>query len=209
MVADIEMNRPIPFGVLGEFPPIDGIAPYGGFRIPGPTTVPFSDPRASTATDGESDAKSPGGEPQNIDFAVGGDRYRLRQTGAGMDARRLWSAQAVVIAPHEAGAILERAIAQHRYNADLVRRLERAGSQLAGLHPDGTFVLIWFRPHEERVIVPAPAAAASRPRSAPAAAPAPATEAPMAPVQAAVLRSAAASGVPFCEECARAAAARA
>jgi hypothetical protein len=205
------MNRPIPFGGLGGFPPVGGIAAYGGFRTPGPTRVAFNEVSGSSSSQEDEATESTSGEILTVDFRVGAERYRLRRTDARqLDARWLLSSRAFVVDPNEAVTIIERGIEQQRDNVKLVRALERAGSLLAGLHTDGTFVLIWFRPIEER-IVPAPAPPPARPRSA-AAAPAPApaaVEAPMGPMQAAVLKSAAATGVPFCEECARAAAARA
>jgi hypothetical protein len=204
------MNRPIPFGGLGGFPPVDGIAAYGGFRTPGPTRVAFNELSESTSAPENEATESSSGDILTVDFRVGAERYRLRRTDARqLDARWLLSSRAFVVDPNEAVAIIERAIEQHRDNVTLVRALERAGSLLAGLHTDGTFVLIWFRPLEER-IVPAPAPPPARSRSSAAASPPPAAaEAPMGPMQAAVLKDAAVSGVPFCEECARRAAAAA
>ena len=204
------MNRPIPFGGLGGFPPAGGIAAYGGFRTPGPTRIAFNELSGAASAQEDEATESASGEILTVDFRVGAERYRLRRTDARqLDARWLLSSRAFVVDPNEAVTIIERGIEQQRDNVKLVRALERAGSLLAGLHTDGTFVLIWFRPKEER-IVPAPAPPPSRSRSSAAAAPAPvAEEAPMGPMQAAVLKNAAASGVPFCEECARAEAAAA
>jgi hypothetical protein len=109
-----------------------------------------------------------------------------------------------LVEPEEATAILERAIAQHRNHLRLVRLLETAATQLARLHDNGVFVLLWLRPERrvERVAPPAP-----RTPPAPALPAMPSVEEPpLPPLQATVLKEAAKTGVPFCEECARLAA---
>jgi hypothetical protein len=143
-----------------------------------------------------------------VPFPVGTNTYRVRQLSAEWHRSRY----ELIVPPEEAAVVLERAIEQHRHNAPLVRLLDQAVTGLAGLHANGSFVLLWLRA-EAPTVRPASAAASTpaalSPLPAPAA-PTPASEElPMAAAQAAVLRSAAAAGVPFCEECARVAAGRA
>jgi hypothetical protein len=204
---EASMNRPTPLGLSDEVPPPDGMSPHAGCRIPGPL---------GTVTDGVSNwsaVQSPAvaneaarGESLSLPFVVGADTYRLRQVDPGW---RL-SANEVAVPPPQAGAIIERAAAQHSRNVALLRLLETAASQLAEVHEGGTFVLVRLRPQSAsgKVEKSAPPPPAPKPRPAPL--PVPAVEEPMmAAAQAASLKNAAASGAPFCEECARAAAQRA
>jgi hypothetical protein len=122
-----------------------------------------------------------------------------------VDADRRYSFNETPLAPEQAAAILERAVEQHRRNERLLGVLHTAMRQLAGLHDNGIFLVLRLRPETrtESAVAPPPRPPAPRPPvlSAP-----PAIPEPMMPIaQAAVLRDAAATGVPFCEECARAA----
>ncbi len=110
-------------------------------------------------------------------------------------------------------AILRRALAESRENLHLLPTLEAAASQLAGLHSDGVFVLTWLRPETQAVTAGASASAPISPAALRPPAPPPlpvpeVVEFVMGPAQAAALKSAAATGAPFCEECARLAAAQ-
>jgi hypothetical protein len=109
------------------------------------------------------------------------------------------------VPPEEAAAILERAVAHHQKDVPLVRVLERAAARLAGLRAGGIYVLVRLLPLPafERVAA-SPPAPTLRARREPAEEPVAETEElTMAAVQAAVLKAAAAAGLPFCEECAR------
>jgi hypothetical protein len=199
------MNGRRPLGFGEDDPRRDNISPYSGARLPGP--LPVGDDSATPASGGSAAsraAETPVDGSVPVIFDVDGSVYSLRRATG--DERYGWNT--VPVAPEQAAAILERAIQQRRVNPRLLPLLVSASEQLAGLHQRGTFVLLWVRPemHFEKV-----ASAPSAPRMSPAPAPPP-PEAPedmMPLVQAAVLREAAATGVPFCEECARAAAARA
>ena len=138
----------------------------------------------------------------SLPFAVGADIYWLRRTD------NVWelSSDEESVPPPEAGAIIERAAVQHSRNVQLLRLLETAASRLAGVHPGGTFVLVLWRPrsHPGGGAAPTPAPPVWKSRSAPLVeAPAGVEEPMMAIAQAATLRAAAASGVPFCEVCQR------
>jgi hypothetical protein len=197
------MDRRRPLGIDGVRPPHDGIAPYAGARSPGPTQPDGehgggeSTLRSQAASDGTAvDAAL------NLPFAVDHDYYRVRRVDT--DWRRGFSE--VPVEADRAVAIVERAIGQHADNQSLRRLLETAVAQLAGLHEGGIYVLLWLRPEAPRPPVAAPSSAPRTPApSAPVSRPARVEES-VPPVQAAVLKNAARTGVPFCEVCARAAA---
>ena len=201
------MRRLVPLGLSDEPPPPDGVAPYAGSSTPGPqgradeasfpsdadTNAGF----AEHAVDGSADAP----------FTVGSDMFRLRH----VDAERALRSSEEPVAPDQAARIIERALLKPPRNAALLRALETAASQLVGLHDNGAFILFWLRPQIEKSArsaaptTPAPPRP-PRPREVPDL---PIVEEPvMGDAQAAVLKAAAAAGVPFCEECARAAARR-
>lgn len=199
------MNRRKPQGLDDELPPPEGIAPYAGARIPA-TIQAFVDegsPDAGVHRPAAT-AEAPVDAALNVPFAVGDNLYRVRR----VDAGRGFALNEVAVAPDEAVAIIERAISRHRNNENLLRLLETAVAQLAGLHQDGIYVLFWLRPESRRetVVTPPPRTPTPRPPVLPE--PPPIEEAMMPVLQATALKNAAASGAPFCEECARAAAAR-
>jgi hypothetical protein len=199
------MHRRTPLGLDDELRPAEGIAAYAGSRIPGPmSTVTDQESNESVVHSHAVPSERPLDTSVSSPFGVGEAFYRLRRIDTGW---RSGSNEAAV-APEEAVAILERAIQQHGHNVRLLRLLETAAAQLAGLHEGGIFVLLWLRPESrfEKVAAPAPRAPAPRPPAFPE--PRPVAEPMMPPAQATALRNAAAAGVPFCEECARAAAER-
>jgi hypothetical protein len=141
-----------------------------------------------------------------VSFALGSETYRLLR----LDAEWRQSRDEVRVPPEEAVAIIEQATRQQHWNRDVVYLFETAASQIAGLHEGGVFVLL----RRERFDSDARSVART-PSSTPSAVSAPAPPEPpvleepvMGADQAVVLKNAAASGTPFCEECARAAAAR-
>lgn len=198
------MDRRRPLGLDGVRPSQDGIAPYAGARSPGPIHTSNeqgaieSAGRAPAATDDTAvDAAL------NLPFAVDHNYYRVRRVDS--DWRRGFGE--VPVAADQAVAIVQRAIGQHSNNQSLLRLLETAVAQLAGVHERGLYVLLWLRPEAPR----APAAASPAARTAAPSAPVPSSSTRMdepmiPPVQATVLKNAASTGVPFCEVCARAAA---
>jgi hypothetical protein len=200
---EVGMNRPSPLGFYDELPPADGTSPYAGSTIPGPL---------GTVTDRTSDLTSvhhPTAEREaaldgsiSLPFAVGGETYWLRRS----ESPSRESSHKESVPPSDAVAIIERAAVQHRENAPLLRLLETAASQLAGVHQQGTFVLERLRTQWAAAkVVESRPAPAPRPRAAAGAPPPAEVEEPVM-AQAAALKEAAINGVPFCEECAREAA---
>ena len=203
------MHRRMPVGFDGELTMTEGVAPYAGSRVPGPmspvttgaTNSARERPHAGDVEDSFVGSDAPADSSISFPFEVDADFYRLRR----VDADRRYSFNETPLAPEQAAAILERAVEQHRRNERLLRVLHTAMRQLAGLHDNGIFLVLRLRPETrtESAVAPPPRPPAPRPPvlSAP-----PAIPEPMMPIaQAAVLRDAAATGVPFCEECARAA----
>jgi len=199
------MYRRTPLGLSDERAPLDGVASYAGSSIPGPQGIAPGDVSNRSAPHVPLGAEAVD-ESFSIPFAVGGKLYRLRH----VDADRRQDPNEAAVPPEEAAAIIERAAAHHGKDVPLVRLLETAASRLAGLHTNGIYVLVWLPPLAtiERVVLSPPAPTPRAPRPAPPDPPAQIEE-PMAAAQARVLKNAAASGVPFCEECARLAAQRA
>jgi hypothetical protein len=200
------MRSPISLGLGDEIRTDGGIAPYAAGRTPGPLAC--IDDVSVSARHARPKAFAVGSEGfLGVPFQVRTDTFRLRQLNQEWQRSRYES----VVAPEQALVILERALEEHRRNLPLATLLERAASRLAGIHANGTFILLWLRveAHTERAAsASATTPAALSPSSAPED-PSSAVEEPMmAAAQAAVLRSAAAAGVPFCEECAREAAER-
>jgi hypothetical protein len=197
------MHRRTPLGLDHESPSPDGIAPYAGARTPGPTTP-------ATGGSGAADSSSPASDLAEGDalgslFQVDGQFYRVRR----LDTSWYRAPNEVDVVPDEAVGILERAIGRYDGQAGFVRLLQLALTQLAGLHAGGVHVLLWLRPEAPSRAAPAPPPPRSSAAKLPVLPAPPAVEEPMMPLaQAAVLRNAALTGAPFCEECARAAAAR-
>jgi hypothetical protein len=201
------MQRRVPLGLsdLPVWP--EGVVPYAGSNVPGPVGMGVDDAvqasvEDSAPTQAEVDLLGSGVAP----FTVGYDTYRLRRLDAGWRQR----SSEVPVSPEQAAEIIERAAAQHRENEALVRLFEAAASQLAGLHDGGVYVLLRLRLQFERSAGSVARASSASPPStrlpAPPELPPPIEEPIMGAVQAAALKTAAATGVPFCEECARAAA---
>lgn len=199
------MHRPAPLGFYDELPPADGTSPYGGCTIPGPLGTVTDQISDLTPVHHPTAAHEAGMDGStSLPFTVSGETYWLRRR----DSPSRSSSHKESVPPSEAGAIIERAAVQHRENTALLRLLETAASKLAGVHQQGTFVLERLRTHPAPVTVaesrPSPA---PRPRAAAIAPPPAEVEEPvMAAAQADALKEAAIMGVPFCEECARAAA---
>ena len=204
------MHIRTPLGLYDGPSAPEGLAPYAGSAIPGPLGTGTDDASSRSAAASESRPAEVGRRADvSASFALGSDTYRLLR----LDAEWRQGLDEVRVPPQEAIAIIERAARQHQRNRDVVHVFETAASQLAGLHEDGVFVLLWKQPHYERGI-------GSVAQTAPAATPSALTppvpherppsidEPSMGAMQATVLRDAAALGVPFCEECARAAAER-
>jgi hypothetical protein len=205
----VATNKPRPLGLVGELPPADGISPYAGGSIPGSLGAALDrqvDGAASSPAPGTPSAVNPSIAHE---FSLDGDTYRLRRT----DVESRLSFNEVAVPLPQVEAILRRALAESRENLHLLPTLEAAASQLAGLHSDGVFVLTWLRPETQAVTAGASAPAPISPAALRAPAPPPlpvpeVVEFVMGPAQAAALKSAAAIGAPFCEECARLAAAQ-
>ena len=199
------MYRLTPLGLYDEVPVTDGIAPYSGSRAPGPQGTGSVTDRVSdwSATRPAGVRDAAGNESVSLPFTVGGETYWLRRT----DTSWLLRSDEESVPPDEAGAIIERAAVRHRENAPLLRFIETAASKLAGVHQGGTFALVRLRPQVAARSVPEspkPARSVPRPQSSPLPSPpALVEESTMSAAQAAVLKEAAATGVPFCEECAR------
>jgi hypothetical protein len=205
----VRFQRRIPLGLSDEFPPPAGIAPSAGCWILGPLGI------AADEATAWAHLRRSGVEPERvaalsviITFSVDSDTYRLRTLGPVWDAT--WYEE--IIRPAEARRIIETVIV-HVADAAVVSLLQNAVPRLSGLYPQGDLLLVRLRRRETvRAGSQAPQIDTPRPSRQPAPAPPPIEEPPMAADiaadQAQALRNAAESGVPFCEECERAAAAR-
>ena len=184
----------------------EGIAPHGGSRIGGPLGTGADHARDGSAATAESLA-TPFRAPVSVgtSFVLGSDTFRLLR----VDVRWRQGLDEIRVPPQYAAAILEEA-AKQQWEAEIGALLETAASRLAGLDDDGVFLLLRKQRLEGAAPSGAQTARSSTPSSFRPPAPpelSPVVEEPaMGALQAAVLRDAAARGVPFCEECARAAA---
>lgn len=190
----------------------DGISTGAGWRLPGPLGI------ATDPTNDRSGARRFGvardetlAESVNLTFTLDSDTYRLRR------ADGVWSANSYeeLIRLEEARAIIERVVLQRVDDIVLVSVLKTALSQLSELHQQGNLVLVRLRPRVSSGGPPPPTYTPlpPTPRRAPSPPEPPSLEEPVmseevGSAQAATLKTAAESGVPFCEECARAAANR-
>jgi hypothetical protein len=184
----------------------EGLAPYGGAALPGPLGIDrdHADGRATALSESR-----PGdigaAEGVSASFVLNADRYRLLR----LDAEWRQGFDEVVVPAPEAAAIIEQATRQYEGNRDIVHQFEIAASRLAGLHDDGVFVLLrkqWFGGGASVAqTVAASTPSMFRPASPPELLRS-IEEPAMGAAQAIALKNAAAAGVPFCEECARAAA---
>jgi hypothetical protein len=194
------MHRPPTFAAADQPRFADGISPYAGSNLPGP--ISGADDAASAA---RGNAAVTAHIAPSMPFTVGLHAYRLYQTVTGWNL----TSHDVPIRPAVASEILAEAIATYAHDAALIPLLEQAANNLAGLHPGGTYILAMLQVGMAPAAPPASSLAATPSGLVvPASPPDLPTleELPLAEMQAAVLKEAAISGVPFCEECARAAA---
>ena len=187
----------------------DGIATGAGSRLPGPLGIAtdLANDRSSVRRFGVARDETLA-ESVDLTFTLDSETYRLRRAGA------VWSANSneELIRLQEARGIIERVVLQRVDDVALVSLLKTALSQLSEVHQEGNLVLVRLRSRVSsgpppQTYTPLP----PKPRRAPS--PPPIPEEPAMPeeialAQAATLKTAAESGVPFCEECARAAANR-
>jgi hypothetical protein len=175
--------------------------PLRGAAIPGPPGTVTDDARDLPSAWALGPAATGPAANVSATFALGSDTYRLLRVDAGWH-RLDW----VRVPPVQAVAIIEQAARQH-HDPEVVHLFETAASQLAGLHEGGGFVLL-----RRQRFGGASSGAPTGPRSTPSSLrpprlpelEPPSVEEPVfGAEQAAVLREAAASGAPFCEECAR------
>ena len=200
------MHRRTPLGLDREPPPPDDIAPYAGAHTPGPITTVTTRSDTGPVAGPSPSSQLPDNSAFNFPFAVADRLYRLRR----VDTAWLRAPNEVNVSPDEAVGILEHALTEHHTSVSLVRLLEAAVTKLAGVHEGGVYVLLWLQPvaRFDKAATPPPPPK----RSAPPirlSEPPPVEEPSMPLTQAKALKDAAKEGVPFCEECARADAARA
>jgi len=196
------MTRRQPLGLGDQLRPAEGVAPYAGARVPGSGRIPINPSGPQPGAPAGSGPTDPIDALIGVPFDVGINRYLVRR----IDMKWRCGPNEDVIDPEGAIGILERATRQYRNHPRWMRLLETANTQLARVHEDGVFVLLWLRP-DSRIATVAAAAPARTPPPPPPVMPATRTveEHTMPRRQALVLRNAARTGVPFCEECARAA----
>jgi hypothetical protein len=195
------MDRKTPIGLHGEPAQADGIAPYSSSSVPGPLGRSGQGADSWLPDSGRKPAHTVHTKTVAFSFTLGYYTYKVRHLDS-------WSQSfdELPLRPHQAAAILEQAIGENQGDVDLVRRLETARAELAGLQVNGTLLLLRVVPHRDRPMA-APPEPAPRPARVPAPAPPPSLEPSIIDDQAEALKNAAAAGVPFCEECAKAAAA--
>ena len=190
----------------------DGISTGAGWRLPGPLGIAtdLANDRSSVRRFGVARGETPA-ESVDLTFTLDSETYRLRRAGA------VWNANSYeeLIRLEEARGIIERVVLQRAADVALVSLLKTAVAQLNEVHQQGNLVLVRLRPRvssggaEPPTYTPLP----PKPRRAPSPPEPPSVEEPVMSeevgwAQAATLKTAAESGVPFCEECARAAANR-
>ena len=200
-----------PRGFYDAPAPTEGVSPWAGSALPGPLGTAAGDASSRLAEDREAGpAEVRRAANDSASFTLGSTTFRLLR----LDREWRQDEDEVRVPPQQAVAIIEQAARRYQRDQDAAHLFDTAVAQLADLHDNGVFVLLRREPQYERGTG---SAARSAPASTPAvlrsaAPPEPPTssldEPFMGAAQAAVLKDAAASGVPFCEECARAAAAR-
>ena len=187
----------------------DGISTGAGGRRPGPLGIATDPANARSGVRRFGVARDETlAESVDLTFTLDSETYRLRRAGA------VWSANSSeeLIRLEEARGIIERVVLQRADDIALVSLLKTALSQVSGLHQEGNLILVRLRPRVSSGAVPQ--TYIPKPRRAPGPSPAPpSVEEPavsdeVALAQAATLKTAAESGVPLCEECARAGANR-
>ncbi len=190
----------------------DGITTGAGSRLPGPLGIAtdLANDRSSVRRFGVARSETLA-ESVDLTFTLDSETYRLRRAGA------VWSANSSeeLIPIEKARGIIEKVVLQRVDDLALVSVLKTAVSQLTEVHQDGNLVLVRLRPRVSSGGQPPPTYTPlpPKPRRAPSPPEAPPVEEPVMSeevglAQAATLKTAAESGVPFCEECARAAANR-
>jgi hypothetical protein len=203
-------SRPLPLGFVDDTPARHGLMATAGGWSPGPVTADKYPGRSPLGLWFAGAAAAALQDFRKIELTVGAVRYRLRRAG------RLWNADAreEPVERDEARQVIEEAARLHGHDSSLLAIIREAATQLDGFRRDNAYVVVrlhqWESSGGTAVSSPSPAPAPSRSR--PEAAPAPVAAEPvmseaLARAQAAVLSRAAADGVPFCEECARLAAA--
>jgi hypothetical protein len=206
-------SRPMPLGLSNDNPQCQGLAPTAGGWSPGPVSA---DKHASHASHLHrlAGAAAPAlRDFLRIELTLGSDRYRLRRAGL------IWTADTreEPVAREEAHAVIEHAARLHGDNPSLLSVIREAAAQHHGFRRDNTFVVMRLRQWESSgggaaqsiASISAPSRARPEPAPAPAVVEREIMSEAIARLQAAALSRAAADGVPFCEECARAAGARA
>ena len=203
-------SRPMPLGFSNDSPQRQGLAPTAGGWSPGPVSADkYVSHGAHQRLAG---AAAPGlRDFLRIELTVGAERYRLRRAGL------TWTADTREerVDRDEAYTVIEQAARLHADNPSLLAIIQEAAEQLNGFRRDNTFVVMRLRQWESSgggavqsiASTPAPSRARPEPAPAPVVVEREIMSEAIARAQAAVLRRAAADGVPFCEECARAAAA--
>jgi hypothetical protein len=202
------MYRRTPLGICDVGPPVDGTTPYAGSNVPGLLGMARDEEYGRSPEQTRAGVVAAGLDGSvSAPFAVGADFYRLYR----LDTDWRQRPNEIAVPPEDATAIVERALAQHHHGTPLARLLQTAVSRLAGPADNRAFILVWLRPQSQTQsggMTPSPVPTPRAPILPPQDSPAPVEEV-MAVAQAAVLKKAAADGVPFCEECARLAAERA
>lgn len=182
----------------------EGISPRGRGGRPGPLDG-SPGVLGNLASEGPQDLSRAAAVEAGGLFTVAAHSYRLRLFD--IQFRRRHDEE--LLSPEEAAVVLERAIVQYERDRDLQQVLETAFRHLAGLYPNGSYVVLRIVPEIDIVTIPGePAGPVATPSafrpSEPVELPSTEDEPIVGDDQAAVLREAAELGVPFCEECARA-----
>jgi hypothetical protein len=204
---------PMPLGLSNDNPQRQGLAPTAGGCSPGPVSADRHQGHATHLRGLAGAAAAALRDFRRIELTVGSDLYRLRRKGV------TWSADTreEPVGREEAHAVLAQAARLHGDNPAVLAIIQEAAAQLNGFRRDNTFVVLRLRQWESSgggavqsiASTPAPTRARPEPAPAPVVVEREIMSEAIARAQAAALTRAAVDGVPFCEECARAAAERA
>jgi hypothetical protein len=205
----VAMKAGLHSGMLLSMAP-DGISTGAGWRLPGPLGIgtDLANDRSRVRRFGVARDEALA-ESVDLTFTLDSETYRLRRAGA------VWSANSYeeLMRLEEARGIIERVVLQRVDDVLLVSLLKTALSQLTDVHQQNNLVLVRLRARVSSGGPPPPTYTPlpPKPRRAPSPPEPPSIEEPVmseevALAQAGTLKTAAESGVPFCEECARAAA---